>query len=126
MEIDNPYTIILTNKEIILQHMNLSTDNPIKILSINPNNNLIKVENPDILQEKIIFKNIKVKAILGIIHIINKNYILFVKSSDKVGKINNEEIYMITEVDFFEISLKNNQKEETKEIKQIKEGISKL
>ena len=126
MEIDNPYTIILTNKEIILQHMNLSTDNPIKILSINPDNNLIKVEHPDILQEKIIFKNIKVKAILGIIHIINKNYILFVKSSDKIGKINNEEIYMITEVDFFEISLNNNKKEETKEIKQIKEGISKL
>ena len=125
MEIDNPYSIILTNKEIILQHMNLSTNNPIKILSINPDNNLIKVENSDYLEEKIIYKNIKVKAILGIIQIINKNYILYVKSSDKVGKINNEEIWAITEVDFFEISL-NNKKEETKEIKQIKDGISKL
>ena len=124
-ELNHYYTIISTNEEIFLQHMN-SSNNQINLLSINRYDiKLTKLENPYISDEKIIDNLIKVKCILGIIHIINKDYILYVKSHEIVGKINNENIYTITEVDFFDISLENYKTEE-KEIKDIKEGISKL
>ena len=125
MENESQYTIILTNEDIFL-HYNNSVEKIIKLLSINTDSHKIKVEEPFILEQKTVIKSIKVKSILGIIRIINKDYILYVKSCDLVGKINNESIYLITEVDFFEISPNNNNNKETKEIKKIKDGISML
>ena len=124
-ELDNYYTIISTNQEIFLQHIN-SSNSQINLLAINRDDiNITKVQNPYIDEEKIIIKTLKVKCILGIIHIINKDYILYVKSHETVGKINNENIYTISEVDFFDISIEKKEKEE-KEIEEIKDGISKL
>ena len=124
-ELDNYYTIISTNQEIFLQHIN-SSNSQINLLAINRDNiNITKVQNPYIDEDKIIIKILKVKCILGIIHIINKDYILYVKSHETIGKINNENIYTILEVDFFDISIETTEKEE-KEIEDIKDGISKL
>ena len=124
-ELDNYYTIISTNQEIFLQHIN-SSNSQINLLAINRDNiNITKVQNPYIDEDKIIIKILKVKCILGIIHIINKDYILYVKSHETIGKINNENIYTISEVDFFDISIETTEKEE-KEIEDIKDGISKL
>lgn len=114
-----------SEKEIFLEYYD-DKSNKKKIISINKDTNKIKVENPQILSSKKILQKINAKAILGIININNLNFILYVKSSTEVGKIKNEIIYIITEVEFFEINTENNDSENKKEIKQIKEGISKI
>ena len=130
MEIDNPnpYEIIVLKNEIFLKFIDFSIDNPKnKLLSIkNINNISIKQEKLEILEDKNILKSFKAKAILGIINIINRDYILFVKSSENVGKINDEVIYLISEVDFVEIPKEGIEIKEEKDIKKIKEGISDL
>ena len=68
----------------------------------------------------------KAKVILGIINIKDIDFILFVKSSDNIGKIKDENIYKISEVDLCEIKQLNLDKTVFHEINKIKEGISKL
>jgi len=119
------FIINSTEQEIFLEY-NDNKSKKTKLISININANKIKVENPQILKSKKIIQKINVKAILGIININNSRFILYVKSSNEVGKIKNEIIYIITEVDFFEISSDNNDQENKKETKQFKEGIAKL
>ncbi len=119
------FIINSTEKEIFLEYID-NKSNRTKLISISENSNKIKVENPQILKSKNIIQKIKTKAILGKIGINNSNFILYVKSSTEVGKIKNEIIYLITEVDFFEIPSENNNTDNKKEIKQFKEGISKI
>ena len=130
MELDNsnPYEIILTKYELFLKFNDSSKGQPInKLLSIkNASNISIKQEKIEFLNGNNILKSFKARAILGIINIINRDYILFVKSSEVVGKINDESIYLITEVDFVEIPKEDNESKEIKDIKKIKEGIADL
>jgi len=124
MESDMPYLVISSGEEVFLQY---KTNSMTRLLSINIINNIIKNENPDILQKKVIYKMRNAKAILGIINIKDVEYVLTVLSSDIVGKMKNEIIYKITEVEFFEIpngQMKFN--DEEVQIKQIKDGISSL
>ena len=119
------FIINSTQKEIFLEY-NDNKAKSTKVISINKNAKKIKVENPQILKSQNIIQKTNAKAILGIIDINNSNFILYVKSSTEVGKIKNEIIYIITEVDFFEIPSENNTSDNKKEIKQFKEGISKI
>ena len=123
MENENPFKIISSAEEIYLQYTNNSIN---KLLSINIIQNIIKLENPEILQKKVIYKIYYSKAILGIINIKNIEYILFVTSSNIVGKINNETIYRISEVDFCEIPNDQIQLKDEEQINSIKNGIAKL
>jgi hypothetical protein len=66
------------------------------------------------------------KAILGIINIKDIEYVLTVLSSNIVGKMKNEIIYKITEVEFFEIPNGQMKFNDEEQIKQIKDGISSL
>ena len=123
MESDMPYLVISSGEEVFLQYKNNSIT---RLLSINIINNIIKNENPDILQKKVIYKMRNAKAILGIINIKDIEYVLTVLSSDIVGKIKNEIIYKITEVEFFEIPNGQMKYNDEEQIKQIKDGISSL
>ena len=123
MENENLFKIISSAEEIFLQYRYNSIN---KLLSINIIKNIIKLENPEILQKKVIYKIYNSKAILGIINIKNIEYILFVTSSNIVGKINNEEIYGISEVDFCEIPNEQMEYKDEEQIGTIKKGISNL
>lgn len=102
MESDMPYLVISSGEEVFLQYKNNSIT---RLLSINIINNIIKNENPDILQKKVIYKMRNAKAILGIINIKDIEFVLTVLSSDIVGKIKNEIIYKITEVEFLKFQM---------------------
>jgi len=65
-------------------------------------------------------------SILGYINIRGIEYVLFVTSSDVVGKMKNETIYRISEVEFCEISGDQVRLNDEEQIKHIKGGISKL
>ena len=123
MENEKPYSIILSGEEVFLQYKKDSVN---KLISINIIQNIIKPENPEILQKKVIYKILKADAILGIINIREKEYILFVTSSIKVARIKNEDIYKISDVDFCEIPNSQIKFSDEEQIKQIKDGISKL
>ena len=123
MENAKPFSIISSGEEVFLQYKKDSIN---KLLSININNNIIKHENPEILQKKVIYKLINSNAILGIINIKDIEYILFVTSSEIVGKMKNEIIYKILEIDFCEIPNNQIKYVDEEQIKQIKDGISKL
>ena len=123
MESDMPYLVISSGEEVFLQYKNNSIT---RLLSINIINNIIKNENPDILQKKVVYKMRNAKAILGIINIKDIEYVLTVLSSDIVGKMKNEIIYKITEVEFFEIPNGQMKFNDEEQIKQIKDGISSL
>ena len=123
MENDRPFTIICSGEEVYLQYKNNSVN---KLISINIINNNIKFENPENLQKKVIYKMYYSNAILGIINIRDIEYVLFVTSSDVVGKMKNETIYRISEVEFCEIPGGQVRLNDEEQIKQIKDGISKL
>ena len=86
----------------------------------------IKSENPEILKEKVIYSTQKAKAILGMINIKETNFILYITSSDKAGQLKGQDVFRITEVDFFEISDPKKQKVNNQEISDLKDGIKKL
>ena len=124
-----PFKIISTEEEVFLQYENFSDKNIFKLLSINTNKNEIKIENSDILKNKYITRQYRAKAILGIINIKEVEFVLFVTSSETIGKMKGENIYRISEVDFCEIPNKKLNKSEyidEDQIKYFKEGISKL
>ena len=123
MENDNPFTIISSGEEVLLQFKNNTIT---KLISINIINNIIKIENPDILEKKVTYKVLNAKAILGIINIRDLEFVLFVKSSEIIGKMKNEIIYKISEVDFCEIPNGKVTYYDKEQINQLKEGISKL
>ena len=60
------------------------------------------------------------------INIKNTNFILYVTSSEKVGQLKNQDVFKITEVDFFEISDPKKQRVVNQEISDLKDGIKKL
>ena len=129
MENLKPFSIILTEEEVILKYKNIYNPELIQLLSINITKNEIKKENSDILNSKIFVKSYKAKAILGIINIKDVEFVLFVTSSEKVGQMKGENIYRISEVNFCEIPNKRLNKAEyidEDQIKYIKEGITKL
>ena len=131
MEIDKPFTIYPGEEQVYLQYKNNSTDQNInKILSININTNEVKIENPDIIRQKNLVKSVNAIAILGIINIKEREYILFVSSNKIVGKIKGEFIFKISEVEFCEIPNNKLNKveniDEKNQIQDYKEGISKL
>ena len=123
MNNEKPFTIISSGEEVFLQY---KKDSIIRLISINIINNIIKQENPEILQKKVIYKTFNSNAILGIINIKNIEFVLFVTSSDIIGKMNNEIIYRISDVDFCEIPNGEIKYVDEEQIKQIKDGISKL
>ena len=123
MENERQFTILSSGEEIFLQYKNNSSN---KLISINVIKNIIKLENPEILQKKVVYKMINAKAILGIINIREIEYLLFVTSSEIVGKIKNEIIYRISEVDFCEIPNGQIKYNDEEQINQIKNGIAKL
>ena len=123
MENESQFTILSSGEEIFLQYKRNSAN---KLISINVIKNIIKLENPEILQKKVVYKMINTKAILGIINIREIEYLLFVTSSEIVGKIKNEIIYRISEVDFCEIPNGQIKYNDEEQINQIKNGIAKL
>ena len=123
MENESQFTILSSGEEIFLQYKRNSAN---KLISINVIKNIIKLENPEILQKKVVYKMINAKAILGIINIREIEYLLFVTSSEIVGKIKNEIIYRISEVDFCEIPNGQIKYNDEEQIDQIKNGIAKL
>ena len=123
MDNEKPYRIIISGAETFLEYKNLST---IKLISININTKIVRSENPEILQKSIIYKAINSKAILGIININKLYFILHVTTSKVVGKMKNEIIYKIEEVEFCPMQTVDLLYDEEKKINQIKDGISKL
>ena len=123
MKDEKPFSIISSGDEVFLQYKKDSIN---KLISVNIITNIIKQENPEILQKKVIYKTFNSKAVLGIINIKNIEFVLFVSSSDIIGKMNNETIYRISEVDFCEIPNGQIRYIDEEQIKQIKDGISKL
>ena len=120
---EKPYRIIISGAETFLEYKDLST---IKLISININTKIVRSENPEILQKSIIYKAINSKAILGIININKLYFILHVTTSKVVGKMKNEIIYKIEEVEFCPMQTVDLLYDEEKKINQIKDGISKL
>ena len=123
MEDEKPYRIIISGSETFLEYKDLSD---IKLISININKNIVREENPEILQKSIIYKAINSKAILGIININKLHFVLHVTSSKIVGKMNDEIIYKIEEVDFCPMQSVYLLYDEEKKLSQIKDGISNL
>ena len=124
---DYPYFILSSNEELFLQYQNYSPKSYLnKVISVNLFTSAIKSENPEILKEKIIYSTQKAKAILGIINIKNTNFILYITSSEKVGQFKDQDVFRITEVDFFEISDPKKQRINNQEISDLKDGIKKL
>ena len=120
MKDEKPFSIISSGDEVFLQYKKDSIN---KLISVNIITNIIKQENPEILQKKVIYKTFNSKAVLGIINIKDIEFVLFVSSSDIVGKMNNETIYRISEVDFCEIPNGQIRYIDEEQIKQIKDGI---
>ena len=124
---DYPYFLLSSNEELFLQYQNYTSKSYLnKVISINLFTSAVKSENPEILKEKIIYSTQKAKVILGMINIKNINFILYVTSSDKVGQLKNQDVFRITEVDFFEISDPKKQRVVSQEISDLKDGIKKL
>ena len=123
MDSTKQYRIVNSGGEIFLEYKDSQINN---LISINIDKNIIKQENISILQNAIIYKFIYTEAILGIININNLNFILYVKSSKEVGKIKNEIIYRIEEVDFCQTKNIELLSDDEKKIEQLKEGIAKL
>ena len=124
---DYPYFLLSSNEELFLQYQNYTSKSYLnKVISINLFTSAVKSENPEILKEKIIYSTQKAKAILGMINIKNINFILYVTSSDKVGQLKDQDVFRITEVDFFEISDPKKQRVVSQEISDLKDGIKKL
>ena len=123
MDNEKPYRIIISGAETFLEYKDLSI---IKLISININTKIVRSENPEILQKSIIYKAINSKAILGIININKLYFILHVTTSKVVGKMKNEIIYKIEEVEFCPMQTVDLLYDEEKKINQIKDGISKL
>ena len=124
---DYPYFLLSSNEELFLQYQNYSPKSYLnKVISVNLFTSAIKSQNPEILKEKIIYSTQKAKAILGMINIKNTNFILYVTSSEKVGQLKDQNVFKITEVDFFEISDPKKQRIINQEINDLKDGIKKL
>ena len=123
MKTEKPFSIISSGEEVFIQYKKDSIN---KLISINIINNTINQVNPEILQKKVIYKTFNSDAILGVINIKNIEFVLFVSSSDIIGQMNNEIIYRISEVDFCEIPNGQIKYFDEEQIKQIKDGISKL
>ena len=124
---DYPYFLLSSNEEVFLQYQNYSPKSYLnKVISINLFTNVVKSENPEILKEKIIYSTYKAKAILGIISIKGINFVLYIVASDKIGQIKNQDIFRITDVDFFEISDPKIKRATDQEIVDLKEGIKKF
>ena len=123
MENEKPFRIIISGEEIFLEYKDFSSD---KLISVNIHKNIVKPANSEIVQNSIIYKVINSKAILGIININNLNFVLHVTSSKIIGKIKDEIIYRIEEVDFCPMQNIELLPEEQKKIDQLKEGITKL
>ena len=123
MENQKPFKIIISGAETFLQYKDLNTN---KIISINAFKNIIKLENQDILEKSVIYKVFDAYAILGIINIKNLNYVLYVKTCKIVGRIRNEIIYRIEEVDFCPMQNIELMSTEEKKLNQLKDGIANL
>ena len=134
---EHSFSIITSTNEIILEHKyfipmvmkeggEIVTISENKYISIDFDGKIKKQKLEEIddlsINDSII---INIKAILGIINIENVNFILYVTSSQNIGEMKGENIYRIDEVNFFQIS-KNENENNSKKIKKIKEGISKL
>ena len=93
------YLIHCSSQEIFLQYKK----NTSQLLSINLKNGNIKEETQSILKDKVLYSTIKAKAILGIIKILSLDLILYVKTAQSVGFIDNYEIFRIIDVDFVQV-----------------------
>jgi len=124
---DFPYFLLSSDEELFLQYQNYSPKSRLnKVISVNLFTCVVKAESPDILKQKIIYSTFKAKAILGIIRIKDINFILYITSSEKVGQIKNQEVFKITDVDFFEVSDPKIKRGNDQEITDLKDGIKKL
>ena len=123
MENTKQYKIIISGEETFLEYKDISIN---KLISINVKKNIVKLEKPEILQKSIIYKVINSQAILGIININNLHFVLHVKSSKIVGKIKNEIIYRIEEVEFCPMQNIDLLNDEQKKLDQLKDGITNL
>ena len=123
MENEKHFRIIVSGVETFLEYKDLSTT---KLISVNVTKNIVKQENPEILQKAIIYKSVISQAILGIININNLYFVLHVTSSKIVGKIKNEIIYRIEGVDFVPMQNVELLSDEEKKLNQLRDGISKL
>ena len=124
---DFPYFLLSSDEELFLQYQNYSPKSRLnKVISVNLFTCVVKAESPDILKQKIIYSTFKAKAILGIIRIKDINFILYITSSEKVGQVKNQDVFKITDVDFFEVSDPKIKRGNDQEITDLKDGIKKL
>ena len=121
---DYPYILLSTKEELFLQYYS-PTKYLNKVISINLFNCQVKSENPEILKDKKLNTSHKAKAILGIIRIKDINFVLYITASEKIGQIKNQDVFRITDVDFFEISDPKMKRANDQEILDLKEGIKK-
>ena len=123
---DYPYFLLSSNEEVFLQYQNYSPKSYLnKVISINLFTCLVKSESPEILKEKVIYSTYKAKAILGLIRIKGVNFVLYITSSEKIGQIKNQDVFRITDVDFFEVSDPKIKHTNDQDISDLKEGIKK-
>ena len=128
MENSTPYNLLSSSEETFIQYINCDNKNDLvnKVVSVNFNGDKIRVVDPSILQQKVIYKTYKSKAILGIIKIKTFDYVMFVTANEKIGKIKDEAIYKITDIGFCRVFNNFIQSDNDPEINDIKEGLIKL
>ena len=127
MENKTLYNIITSSEETFIQYYNYEQNTIInKVVSVNFTGDKIKIIDPNSLKQKVMYKTIKAKAILGIIKIKTFDYIIYVIESEIVGKVKNENIYKINDIGFCEVFNSFIQSDNDPDITDIKEGLIKL
>ena len=109
-KIDGPYDNIIfsvfISKENVIIERNLSKQN--KLLRIEKKNLNIKlIEKNDFLTNEVFLKSLKIKGILGIISILNLNYLVFITEQNWIANFKNESIFRIKDVYFLCLSDSN-------------------
>jgi hypothetical protein len=93
------YRIYLSSDCIYLQHLSYS-----KILAIEKFSSNVYETDQDILNKIVIYGAVKPHAILGIMKIFSMDFLVYVKSCQPVGYIDDAEIYKIKETELIPIA----------------------
>jgi hypothetical protein len=119
---EGEYKAIITKENIFIQHLLID-----KVLNIDKNSGSITEGNIDILQKNNKKTNIyKPLALLGIIHIENIEFLIFVKSAYFIGKIQESDIFRVKEVELIPIISDEKLDFIGNDVKNLIEGIKNL
>jgi hypothetical protein len=97
--IQGDYRIYLSTDCIYLQHLSYQ-----KILALEKFSSNVYETEPDILNKIVIYGAIKPHAILGIIKIFSMDFLVYVKSCQPVGSIDDAEIFKIKDAELLPIA----------------------